>query len=144
MQEAKDGATYDPRRQDHKTGKDGKFIKVKKGTVKPKNALTVTYLCFAFDVPYATFKRWKNDAFVTQNHVPEHKFSMHGECLSIIQWPFGLQSTLPKSMIRRPKRYLLLTVCVHVWPCVIKLCLPPTTVTGKEDGIQRKMEHPKC
>ncbi len=65
MQEAKDDVTYDPRRQDHKTGKDGKFVKVKKGTVKPKNALTVTYLCFAFDVPYATFKRWKNDAFVT-------------------------------------------------------------------------------
>ena len=73
MQEAKDDTTFDPRRQDHKTGKDGKFIKVKKGTVKPKNALTVTYLCFAFDVPYATFKRWKNDAFVTHTHVPEHK-----------------------------------------------------------------------
>ena len=73
MQEAKEDATYDPRRQDHKTGKDGKFIKIKKGTVKPKNALTVTYLCFAFDVPYATFKRWKKDAFVTQTHLPEHK-----------------------------------------------------------------------
>ncbi len=73
MQEAKDDATYDPRRQDHKTGKDGKFMKVKKGTVKPKNALTVTNLCFAFNVPYATFKRWKNEAFVTHTHVPEHK-----------------------------------------------------------------------
>jgi hypothetical protein len=73
MQEAKDDATFDPRRQDHKTGKDGKFIKVKKGTVKPKNALTVTYLCFAFDVPYATFKRWRNDAFVAKTHVPAHK-----------------------------------------------------------------------
>lgn len=73
MQEAKDDATYDPRRQDHKTGKDGKFVKVKKGTVKPKNALTVTYLCFAFNVPYATFKRWKTEAFVTNTHVPEHK-----------------------------------------------------------------------
>ena len=73
MQEAKNDETYDPRRQDHKTGKDGKFVKVKKGTVKPKNALTVTFLCFAFDVPYATFKRWKNDAFVTKTHVPEHK-----------------------------------------------------------------------
>ena len=73
MQEARDDAKYDPRRKDHKTGKDGKFIKVKKGTVKPKNALTVTFLCFAFEVPYATFKRWKNDAFVTQTHLPEHK-----------------------------------------------------------------------
>jgi len=73
MQEAKDDATYDPRRKDHKTGKDGKFIKVKKGTEKPKNALTVTYLCFAFNIPYATFKRWKNEAFVTNTHVPEHK-----------------------------------------------------------------------
>ncbi len=73
MQEAKDDATFDPRRSDHKTGKDGNFIKVKKGTVKPKNALIVTYLCFAFDIPYATFKRWKNDAFTTTTHVPEHK-----------------------------------------------------------------------
>jgi hypothetical protein len=45
----------------------------KKGTDKPKNPLTVTYLCFAFDVPYATFKRWKNDAFVTKKHVLAHK-----------------------------------------------------------------------
>ncbi len=59
MQDAKKDATFDPRRSEHKTGKDGKFISAKKGNVKPKNALTVTYLCFAFDVPYATFKRWK-------------------------------------------------------------------------------------
>jgi hypothetical protein len=57
LQDAKEDSTYDPRRSDHKTGKDGKFVSAKKGTVKPKNALTVTYLCFAFDVPYATFKR---------------------------------------------------------------------------------------
>jgi hypothetical protein len=50
------------RRSDYKTGKDGKFLSAKKGTVKPKKALTVTYLFFAFDVPYATFKRWKIDA----------------------------------------------------------------------------------
>jgi hypothetical protein len=73
IQEAKEDTTYVPRRQDHKTGKDGKFVKVKKGTDKPKNALTVTYLCFAFDVPYATFKRWKVDAFAQKTHVPDHK-----------------------------------------------------------------------
>ncbi len=73
MQEAKDDTTFDPRRSDHKTGKDGKFVSVKRGTVKPKNALTVTYLCFAFDVPYATFKRWKNDAFVSEKNVPDNK-----------------------------------------------------------------------
>ena len=44
-----------------------------KGTTKPKNALTVTYLCFAFDIPYATFKRWKVDAFVSKKFVPAHK-----------------------------------------------------------------------
>ncbi len=73
MQETKGDTTFDPRRSDHKTGKDGKFESIKKGTTKPKNALTVTYLCFAFDVPYATFKRWKNDAFVTKKYVPENK-----------------------------------------------------------------------
>jgi hypothetical protein len=38
--------------------------------VKPKNPLTVTYLCFAFDISYASFKRRKNEAFVTKRHVP--------------------------------------------------------------------------
>jgi hypothetical protein len=69
----KDDTTFDPRRSDHKTGKDGKFVCVKRGTVKPKNALTVTYLCFAFDVPYTTFKRWKNDAFISKKIVPDNK-----------------------------------------------------------------------
>ena len=73
MQEAKDDPKFDPRRQDHKTGKNGQFIKVKKGNVKPKNPLTVQYLCFAFDVPWSTFKRWKNEAFVDKVYVPAHK-----------------------------------------------------------------------
>jgi hypothetical protein len=33
----------------------------------------VTYLCYACDVPYATFKRWKNDAFISKQYVPETK-----------------------------------------------------------------------
>ena len=73
VQDAKNDCSFDPRRSDHKTGKDGKFISVKKGTVKPKNALTVTYLCFAFDVPYATFKRWKIDSGVSAKAVPVNK-----------------------------------------------------------------------
>jgi hypothetical protein len=72
LQEAKADSEFDPRRNDHKTGKDGRFVS-KKGTDKPKNPLTVTYLCFAFDVPYATFKRWKCDAFVTKKYEPKHK-----------------------------------------------------------------------
>ena len=72
LQEAKSDSEYDPRRNDHKIGKDGRFIS-KKGNDKPKNPLTVTYLCFAFDVPYATFKRWKNDAFVSKKVEPAHK-----------------------------------------------------------------------
>jgi hypothetical protein len=73
VQEAKGDSTFDPRRSDHRTGKDGKFVASKKGTVKPKNALTVTYLCFAFDVPYATFKRWKLDTGLTTTIVPVNK-----------------------------------------------------------------------
>jgi hypothetical protein len=73
IQDAKDDTTIDPRRSDHKTGKDGNFVSSKKGTVEPKNALTVTYLCFAFDVPYATFKLWKIDAGVTSKVVPVNK-----------------------------------------------------------------------
>jgi hypothetical protein len=73
MQDAKQDAEFDPRRSEHKTGKDGKFVKAKNATMKPKNPLTVTYLCFAFDIPYATFKRWKNEAFVTNKQEPTHK-----------------------------------------------------------------------
>ena len=73
MQEAKDNVDFDPRRNEHKTGKDGRFTKKKNSTEKPKNPLTVTYLCYACDVPYATFKRWKNDAFVSKKYIPETK-----------------------------------------------------------------------
>ncbi len=73
MQEAKNDSQFDPRRNDHITGKDGRFTKKKNATLKPKNPLTVQYLCYAFDIPYATFKRWKKDAFVTKKYVPETK-----------------------------------------------------------------------
>ncbi len=78
MQEAKDDPDFDPRRSEHQTGKDGKFVKKKNAPTMPKNPLTVLghcfhLLCYAFDVPYATFKRWKADAFVTKTFVPAHK-----------------------------------------------------------------------
>jgi hypothetical protein len=73
MQEAKNDPKFDPRRQDQKIGKYGKFVKVKEGTVKPKNPLTIQYLCFAFDVPWSTFKLWKNEAFVEKVYVQAHK-----------------------------------------------------------------------
>jgi hypothetical protein len=73
MQEAKNDPEFDPRRSEHQTGKDGKFLKKKNASTMPKNPLTVLYLCYAFDVPYATFKRWKADAFVTKKFVPAHK-----------------------------------------------------------------------
>ncbi len=77
MREAKEDEEFDPRRSDHVMGKDGRFIKSKKGTDKPKNPMTVTYLCYAFDVPYATFKRWKIDGFVTEKQVAVNK----GKCI---------------------------------------------------------------
>jgi hypothetical protein len=73
MQEARDDSAYDPRRKDHVTGKDGRFTKKKNASTKPKNPLTVLYLCSAFAIPYATFKRWKKDAFVSKVYVPETK-----------------------------------------------------------------------
>ncbi len=72
MKEAKDDQTYDPRRNEHLTGKDERFVAAKGKTV-PKNPLTVMYLIHAYEVPYATFKRWKADAFVSEKHGPEHK-----------------------------------------------------------------------
>jgi hypothetical protein len=57
MQEAKEDWEFDPRRNDHVIGKDGRYVMKKNHTTKPKNPLTVTYLCFALDIPYATFKR---------------------------------------------------------------------------------------
>jgi hypothetical protein len=73
MQEAKDDPDFDLRRSEHQTGKDGKFVEKKNAPTMPKNPLTVLYLYYAFDVPYATFKRWKADAFVTKQCVPAHK-----------------------------------------------------------------------
>jgi hypothetical protein len=73
MQEARNDPEFDPRRSDHKIGKDGRFTKTKNGCTKPKNPLTVQYLCVAFAIPYATFKRWKAEAFVSKKFVPAHK-----------------------------------------------------------------------
>lgn len=74
MQEAKDDTTFDPRRNDHaKSKKDGRFKMTRRGEFVPKNPLTALYLCHAYNVPYATFKRWKSEAFVTKAFVPAHK-----------------------------------------------------------------------
>jgi hypothetical protein len=54
MHEVKDDESFDPRRNEHVTGKDGRFV-AKKGTCIPKNLLTVMYLIHVYDVPYATF-----------------------------------------------------------------------------------------
>ncbi len=72
MREAKDDATFDPRRNEHQMGKDGRFV-ASKGKSIPKNPLTVMYLIHAYDIPYATFKRWKADSFASLTHEPEHK-----------------------------------------------------------------------
>ncbi len=36
MQDAKEDTTFDPRRNNHKTGKDGKFVAAKNGSLSPK------------------------------------------------------------------------------------------------------------
>jgi hypothetical protein len=46
-------------------------MKKKNASALPKNPLTIQYLCHACDIPYATFKRSKNDAFVSKKYVPE-------------------------------------------------------------------------
>ena len=74
MREAKEDPEFDPRRTHMLTGKDGRFEKISQSkVVVPKNPLTVQYLCYAYAVPYAIFKRWKADAFQTTKYVPEHK-----------------------------------------------------------------------
>ncbi len=74
MREAKEDPEYDPRRTHLVTGKDGRYQTISKSTkVVPRNPLTVQYLCHALAVPYATFKRWKADAFQSAAFVPEHK-----------------------------------------------------------------------
>jgi hypothetical protein len=74
MREAKEDPEFDPRRTHLVTGKDGRFQTIGKSANNiPKNPLTVQYLCHALDVPYATFKRWKADAFQCKAFVPEHK-----------------------------------------------------------------------
>ena len=74
MKEATEDDTFDPRCNAHvKSKKDGKFKTDRREAFVPKNPLTVLYLCYAYDVPYATFKRWKNEAFVTTPFVPDNK-----------------------------------------------------------------------
>jgi hypothetical protein len=74
MREAKEDPEYDPRRTHLVTGKDGRFQTIGKSkTIVPRNPLTVQYLCHALAIPYATFKRWKADAFQCKAFVPEHK-----------------------------------------------------------------------
>jgi hypothetical protein len=76
MREAKEDPEFDPRRTHMVTGKDGRFEKLNQSKiVVPKNPLTVQFhcLCYAYAVPYVTFKRWKVDAFQTTKFVPDHK-----------------------------------------------------------------------
>jgi hypothetical protein len=74
MREAKEDPEFDPRRTHIVTGKDGQYKKIGKAAVAvPKNPFTVQYLCYAYAISYATFKRWKQDAFVTKTFEPEHK-----------------------------------------------------------------------
>jgi hypothetical protein len=53
MHKAKNDLEFHPRRNEHVTGKDGRFTRKKNATTKPKNPLTVLYLCYAFetDIP---------------------------------------------------------------------------------------------
>ena len=74
MREAKEDPEFDPRRTHLVVGKDGRYEKISQSAVVvPKNLLTVQYLCYAYDVPYPTFKRWKADAFQTKVCVQAHK-----------------------------------------------------------------------
>ncbi len=73
MQDAKNDPEFDPRRSLHQTGKDGRFMKKKNASTKLKNPLTIQCLCYAFAIPYATFKRWKIESFESKTIVPAHK-----------------------------------------------------------------------
>ncbi len=74
MREAKEDPEFDPCRTHLVVGKDGRCEKISQSAVVvPKNPLTVQYLCYAYDVPYPTFKRWKADAFLTKPHHQPHK-----------------------------------------------------------------------
>jgi hypothetical protein len=131
MKEARNDEDYDPRRNEHVTGKDGRFTKKKNATTKPKNPLTVLYLCFAFAIPYATFKRWKKDAFVSKVYVPETKGKsvltdkklasqvFNPRRLYVAHtWHGGVAQqarTLLKNMTLRQKRYKMLMSYTHMY-----------------------------
>jgi hypothetical protein len=50
-----------------------KFKTDRRGNFVPKNPLTALYLCHAYNVPYATFKRWKAEAGTQIKFVPVNK-----------------------------------------------------------------------
>ncbi len=59
-------------------GKDGKFKPQSKNKVfVPQNILTIQFLIWAYDVSYPTFKRWRQEGFVTKKYVPAHA----GKCV---------------------------------------------------------------
>ncbi len=69
-----DDEQFVPRRNSHlKSAKNGQFKTNGRGAFIPKNPLTVMFLCHAYDVPYATFKRWKAGDFVSTPFVPANK-----------------------------------------------------------------------
>jgi hypothetical protein len=74
MKEAMDDEQFDPRRNSHlKSAKSGQYKTNRRGAFIPKNPLTVMFLCHAYDVPYATFKRWKAGEFDSTPFVPANK-----------------------------------------------------------------------
>jgi hypothetical protein len=74
IREAKEDPDFDPRRTHLVVGKDGRYEKISQSAVVvPKNPLTVQYLCYAYDVPYPTCKKWKADAFQTKPHLQPNK-----------------------------------------------------------------------
>ncbi len=74
MKETMNDEKYDPRRNAHlKSAKSGKFKTDRRGSFVLKNPLTALYLCHAYDVPYATFKRWEAEAFAQKKIVPVNK-----------------------------------------------------------------------
>jgi hypothetical protein len=82
------------------------------------------YLCYAFEIPYATFKRWKADALVSKKFVTEHKgksvltdqkwaSQVFNEKNVRPAWNGGVVKKInaPKNMTRRKRRFSV-TICL--------------------------------
>jgi hypothetical protein len=118
--------------------------KVSRGPTSPKTHLqSVIHLCYAFGVSYATFKRWKSDAFVSKKKVAVNKGKSILTDQNWAQWMYcksqknvcvafsgklGAQAPIQKNDAKAKKVQLLILRCRSMLKCMLNVISLPRYV----------------